>query len=225
MRINVLFIEDDTDIINLTREMLQDEGIEVDVAMSVKFGIQKIKLNRPDVVLLDLMLPDGDGKEVVKWMKQSKEYSNIPVIVITAKSSEIDKVLLLELGADDYLTKPFSMKELIARIRALLRRYNSDNSKDFFIFDDLKINFDEMKVIVENEEIQFTKKEFQILEYLVRNKGIVLKREKILMAVWGLSYDNENSRSLDVHINNIRKKLGKYKSLIKTVKGVGYRFS
>jgi DNA-binding response OmpR family regulator len=225
MRINVLFIEDDTDIINLTREMLQDEGIEVDVAMSVKFGIQKIKLNRPDVVLLDLMLPDGDGKEVVKWMKQSKEYSNIPVIVITAKSSEIDKVLLLELGADDYLTKPFSIKELIARIRALLRRYNSDNSKDFFIFDDLKINFDEMKVIVENEEIQFTKKEFQILEYLVRNKGIVLKREKILMAVWGLSDDNENSRSLDVHINNIRKKLGKYKSLIKTVKGVGYRFS
>jgi len=220
-----LFIEDDTDIINLTREMLQDEGIEVDVAMSVKFGIQKIKLNRPDVVLLDLMLPDGDGKEVVKWMKQSKEYSNIPVIVITAKSSEIDKVLLLELGADDYLTKPFSIKELIARIRALLRRYNSDNSKDFFIFDDLKINFDEMKVIVENEEIQFTKKEFQILEYLVRNKGIVLKREKILMAVWGLSDDNENSRSLDVHINNIRKKLGKYKSLIKTVKGVGYRFS
>lgn len=225
MRINVLFIEDDTDIINLTREMLQDEGIEVDVAMSVKFGIQKIKLNRPDVVLLDLMLPDGDGKEVVKWMKQSKEYSNIPVIVITAKSSEIDKVLLLELGADDYLTKPFSIKELIARIRALLRRYNSDNSKDFFIFDDLKINFDEMKVIVENEEIQFTKKEFQILEYLVRNKGIVLKREKILVAVWGLSDDNENSRSLDVHINNIRKKLGKYKSLIKTVKGVGYRFS
>ena len=220
-----MFIEDDTDIINLTREMLQDEGIEVDVAMSVKFGIQKIKLNRPDVVLLDLMLPDGDGKEVVKWMKQSKEYSNIPVIVITAKSSEIDKVLLLELGADDYLTKPFSIKELIARIRALLRRYNSDNSKDFFIFDDLKINFDEMKVIVENEEIQFTKKEFQILEYLVRNKGIVLKREKILMAVWGLSDDNENSRSLDVHINNIRKKLGKYKSLIKTVKGVGYRFS
>jgi len=223
--IRALFIEDDVDIINLTKRMLEGEGIDVDVAMSVKFGIEKIKSSKPDIVLIDLMLPDGDGKEVVKWMKQNKSYSGIPVIVITAKSSEVDKVLLLELGADDYLTKPFSIKELAARIRAVLRRYSTETSRDFFVLGDLKIYFDEMRVFIGDEEVQLTKREFQILEYLVRNKGMVLKREKILTAIWGLVDDiDENSRTLDVHINNIKKKLGKYKDVIKTIRGVGYRF-
>jgi DNA-binding response OmpR family regulator len=216
--IRALFIEDDVDIINLTKRMLEGEGIDVDVAMSVKFGIEKIKSSKPDIVLLDLMLPDGDGKEVLRWMKQNKSYSGIPVIVITAKSSEVDKVLLLELGADDYLTKPFSIKELAARIRAVLRRYSTETSRDFFVLG-------EMRVFIGDEEVQLTKREFQILEYLVRNKGMVLKREKILTAIWGLVDDiDENSRTLDVHINNIKKKLGKYKDMIKTIRGVGYRF-
>ncbi len=223
--IRALFIEDDIDIINLTKGMLESEGVDVDIAMSVKFGIEKIKTNKPDIVLLDLMLPDGDGREIVKWIKQNKNYSDIPIIVITAKSSEVDKVLLLELGADDYLTKPFSVKELAARIRAVLRRYSSETSRDFFVLEGLKIYFDEMRVLIDDEEVQLTKKEFQILEYLARNKGIVLKREKILTAIWGVVDDiDENSRALDVHINNIKKKLGKYKDLIKTVRGIGYRF-
>ncbi len=223
----ILLIEDDIDIINLTKKPLEQEGFDVSVAMSVKFGIEKVRLEEPNIVILDLMLHDGDGTEVLKWMKKNDKFSNIPVIVLTAKSSEIDKVLLLELGADDYITKPFSIRELIARIKSILRRYETskENKDNKFQEEGLEIDFDSFEVKVDGIPIHLTKKEFEILKLLVKNKGIVMNKEKILFSVWEDSEEiSEDSRTIDVHINKIKKKLGKYGSRIVVVRGVGYKF-
>ncbi|MCS7299291.1 MAG: response regulator transcription factor [Spirochaetia bacterium] len=223
----ILMVEDDVDIINLSKGYLEKEGFSVSVAMSVKFGIEKIKVEKPDIILLDLMLGDGDGSEVIKWLKRNEDYSNVPVIILTAKSSEVDKVLLLELGADDYITKPFSIRELVARIRTVLRRYDNKTAQkqNKFEIDGLKINFDSFEVIVDNEVINLTRKEFKILELLVKNKGIVLSKEKILSSIWDdHSNIQDDSRTVDVHISKIKKKLKKYADKITVVRGVGYKF-
>lgn len=219
-------IEDDVDIINLLKVPLEKEGFLVSVAMSVKFGIEKIKVEKPDVILLDLMLQDGDGAEIVKWLKRT-EYQNIPVIVLTAKSSEIDKVLLLELGADDYITKPFSIRELLARIKSILRRYekNEESKNNKFEEDGLSVDFESMEVFVDGEKVNLTKKEFKILEFLIKNRGIVISKEKIISELWPFDSEiSETTRTIDVHISKIRKKLGKYSEKIQVVRGVGYKF-
>lgn len=220
-------IEDDVDIVNLSKKLLEQEGFQVSVAMSVKFGIEKIKLEKPDIILLDLMLPDGDGVEIVKWVKRNEEFLHIPIIALTAKASEIDKVLLLELGADDYITKPFSIRELIARIKTVLRRYDAsmDKKRNKFESDGLEIDFDSFEVKVDNDIIQLTRKEFEILKLLVKNKGIVMSREKIISSLWDDESElSENTRTIDVHINKIKKKLGRFGDRITIVRGVGYKF-
>lgn len=228
MKKHILLIEDDVDIIKLSKEPLEQEGFSVSVAMSVKFGTEKIKIEKPDIILLDLMLQDGNGSEIVKWLKRNEEFSNIPVIVITAKSSEVDKVLLLELGADDYITKPFSIRELIARIKNILRRYEGATSVKQNKFEDngLIVNFDSFEVIVDGKSIPFTKKEFEVLWLLIRNRGIVMSKEKIFSSIWENEEElSENSRTIDVHINKIKKKLGRHGSRITVIRGVGYKFS
>ncbi|MGC8767393.1 MAG: response regulator transcription factor [Brevinematia bacterium] len=223
----ILIIEDDVDIINLSKAPLEREGFSVSVAMSVKFGIEKVKVEKPDIVLLDLMLQDGDGSEVVKWMKRT-EYYNIPIIILTAKASEIDKVLLLELGADDYITKPFSIRELIARIRAVLRRYENieEKHKNRFEEDGLVVDFDSMEVAVDGKEIKLTRKEFEILKFLIKNRGIVVSKEKIISEVWPFDSEiSEETRTIDVHVGKIKKKLGRHAEKIQIVRGVGYKFS
>ncbi|MEN2998864.1 MAG: response regulator transcription factor [Brevinematia bacterium] len=225
----ILLVEDDVDIVNLSKKPLEQEGFTVVVAMSVKFGIEEIKSKKPDLIILDLMLQDGDGTEVVKWVKRTEEFSNIPIIVLTAKSSEFDKVLLLELGADDYITKPFSIRELIARIKSILRRYetSADTKPKHNRFEDggLIINLDSFEVVVDGQTAQLTKKEFEILELLIKNRGIVVSKEKILSLLWkGEEELSESSRTVDVHISKIKKKLGRYGNRISTIRGVGYRF-
>ncbi|MCX8029044.1 MAG: response regulator transcription factor [Brevinematales bacterium] len=223
----ILLIEDDIDIVNLSKMAFEKEGFDVSVAMSVKFGVEKIKVEKPDIILLDLMLQDGDGTEVIKWLKRTDEYSNIPVIVITAKSSEIDKVLLFELGADDYVTKPFSIRELIARIKSVIRRYENKGiqRQSRFEMDGLVINFDSFEIFVDGVPVKFTRKEFSILEFLVKNRGIVLSKDKILSSIWSNDEDiSDESRTIDVHISKIKKKLGRYSDRIIVIRGVGYKF-
>lgn len=227
MKKTILIIEDDIDIINLSKKPLEQEGFTVSVAMSVKFGIEKIKIEKPDIILLDLMLPDGDGAEVLKWTKRNQEFSDIPTIILTAKSNEFDKVLLLELGADDYITKPFSIRELIARIKTILRRYESKSQPKHNKFEEegLIIDFDSFEVFVDGTNVKLTKKEFEILKLLIKNRKIVLSKDKILYSVWGSEEEiSEDSRTIDVHINKLKKKLGKYGERIVVVRGVGYKF-
>lgn len=227
MKKTILIIEDDIDIINLSKKPLEQEGFTVSVAMSVKFGIEKIKIEKPDIILLDIMLPDGDGAEVLKWTKRNQEFSDIPTIILTAKSNEFDKVLLLELGADDYITKPFSIRELIARIKTILRRYESKSQPKHNKFEEegLIIDFDSFEVIVDGTNVKLTKKEFEILKLLIKNRKIVLSKDKIFYSVWGSEEEiSEDSRTIDVHINKLKKKLGKYGERIVVVRGVGYKF-
>lgn len=167
MKKTILIIEDDVDIINLSKKPLEQEGFTVSVAMSVKFGIEKIKIEKPDIILLDLMLPDGDGAEVLKWTKRNQEFSDIPTIILTAKSNEFDKVLLLELGADDYITKPFSIRELIARIKTILRRYESKSQPKHNKFEEegLIIDFDSFEVFVDGTNVKLTKKSLKFSNY------------------------------------------------------------
>ncbi|MFN4245813.1 MAG: response regulator transcription factor [Brevinematia bacterium] len=227
MKKYILMIEDDVDIINLTKKPLEQEGFEVGVAMSIKFGIEKIKMEKPDLIILDLMLQDGDGAEILKWLKRNDKFSDIPVIILTAKSSEIDKVLLLELGSDDYITKPFSIRELIARIKSILRRYENKptTKREKFESNGLEIDFDSFEVKVDGTNVHLTKKEFEILKLLVNNIGIVLSKEKIFSSIWeDIDEVSEDSRALDVHISKIKKKLGKHGDRIIVVRGVGYKF-
>ncbi len=227
MKYKVLLIEDDVEIVKLSKPLIENENFVVTVAMSFAFGIESVKREVPDIILLDLMLPDADGVSFIKWLKSSDRYKDIPVIVLTAKSSEVDKVLLLELGADDYITKPFSVRELTARMKSVLRRYEKNKeSKDVFEEGDLRVDFSGMVLYVGNEEIVLPKKEFEILEILIKNRNKVVKREDLIVSVWGYDSDiTEESRTLDVHIGNIRKKLGRHGNRIKTVKGVGFKFT
>ena len=178
----------------------------------------------PDLVVLDLMLPDVDGLEVCKYMKGDPEFANIPIIMLTAKSSEIDKVVGLELGADDYITKPFSPRELVARVKAVLRRTSKKESLQKTSIDD-KLIIDEKKyeVTVEGKKISLTNSEFNILKMLTSKIGWVFSREQILENLWG---DEKYvlDRTVDVHIKNLRDKLGLMGKCIKNVRGVGYKF-
>ncbi|NPA53888.1 MAG: response regulator transcription factor [Aquificae bacterium] len=189
-------------------------------------ALKELKKNPPDLILLDIMLPDIDGLEFCKIVKSDKEISDIPIIMLTAKSTEIDKIVGLELGADDYVTKPFSFKELIARIRAVLRRTQrkttSEDNKDITI-KDLRIKPEEFKVLIEDKEISLTSKEFRLLLLFVKSPEKVFSREEILNKVWEREYDVYD-RTVDVHIKHLREKLKEYGKCIKTVRGVGYKW-
>lgn len=193
---------------------------------------------QPDLVILDIMLPGysnadqptcpsgwGDnGLTILQKLRQNPKYISLPIIMLTAKGSEHDKVKGLDLGADDYLTKPFGVMELISRIKALLRRSNlsPSNHSHEYIFQNIKINHEQRVVTVNNETISLTFKEYELLHYLIANKNIVLNRDKILEAVWGYDYEGE-SRTLDMHIKRLRQKLGEAGEHIKTIRNVGYK--
>ena len=174
----------------------------------------------PSLVLLDIMLPGKDGISILKWMREGK-YKEVPVIMLTAKSAEIDKVRGLDLGADDYVTKPFSVLELMARIRARIRRGNDSESMNEITIKHLTIIPEKRRVNVDGKDVSLGFKEYELLYYLAQNKGIVLSRDKIMDAVWGYDYLGE-SRTVDVHIAFLRQKLGKSGVMIKTVRNVGY---
>lgn len=213
----IVCIEDDKNIRDMLDYGLSSLGLNVKTFEKGKdFFESNIK---PNLILLDLMLPGENGDDILKKIRKN---SNVPVIVITAKNSEIDKIKLFNLGADDYIVKPFSIMELNARINAILRRYNITNkSEDILEFLDFKVYKELYTIKRNNEEIILTKKEFLILVYLLENKNITIKREKLLDIVWGIDYIGE-SRTLDVHIASLRSKLRI--DCIKTIRGIGYKF-
>ena len=179
------------------------------------------KKETPELVLLDIMLPEEDGIEVLKKMRKMPGLEQVPVIMITAKGAEYDKVLGLDLGADDYVVKPFGMMELVSRVRAVLRRSSPRAKEGELVGDGLVVNPKKRTVTAGGEPVTLTLKEFELLRFLMENRGIVFSRDKLLETVWGYNYDG-GTRTVDVHVQTLRQKLGECGSAIKTVRGVGY---
>lgn len=218
----VLIVDDDENICEVIKMYVQSAGYDTRVCHDGKKAEEVFLEYKPDLVLLDIMLPHIDGIDVLKWIRKERE---IPVIMLTAKGETFDKVLGLELGADDYIVKPFEPKELLARIKAVLRRYNIDSdNKEVLKFQQLIIDINSYTVIYKGEEIKMPPKEFELLYYLANNKNRVFTREQLLCEVWGYDYPGD-SRTVDVHVKRLREKLqGGSNWQIETVWGVGYKF-
>lgn len=218
----ILIVDDDENISEVINMYLMNSYYETRVTYNGREACTLFNEFKPELVLLDMMLPGMDGIEVLKWIRKTSE---IPVIMLTAKGDTFDKVLALELGADDYIVKPFDPKELLARVKAVMRRYNYDE-KDVEIinYTDLVIDSNSYNVIYNGEEIKMPPKEFELLYYLASNKNKVFTREQLLCEVWGYDYPGD-SRTVDVHIKRLREKLNGGKSWqLETVWGVGYKF-
>ena len=215
-------VEDDRSIRELIVYALKSEGFDASGFSESKSFYQALDESLPTMILLDIMLPDEDGIEILKKLKKSAKTREIPVIMITAKSSEYDKVLGLDTGADDYITKPFGIMELLSRVKAVLRRTGGLTDPSELSVANVVMNIERHTVTVDNEEVILTLKEFDLLKCLIENVGIVLSRDKLLEKVWGYEYEGE-TRTVDVHIRTLRQKLGDAGSIIETVRGVGYR--
>ncbi len=218
----ILVIEDDGNIRELLRLYLEQEGYAVETAQDGLEGLRAFKRVHPDLVLLDLMMPVMDGTQV---MKELRAQSKVPVIMLTAKGETFDKVAGLELGADDYVTKPFEMRELIARVRAVLRRYDKDDAPRKLEFDNLIIDKESYNIIVKGEKMEIPPKEIELLYFLASSPNRVFTRAQLLDEVWGFDYFGD-SRTVDVHIKRLREKVEGVSDQweIKTVWGVGYKF-
>jgi DNA-binding response OmpR family regulator len=219
----ILIIEDDRDIVEMLEYNLKEEGYETISALNGEQGIELAGKERPDLIILDIMLPIIDGFEVCRILKNHDRVSHIPIIILSAKSQETDKVVGLELGADDYVTKPFSPRELIARTRAILRRRQGERLSDRIKRGQITIDRTRHKVTVGKKEILLTLTEFKLLEFMARRPGAVFSRARILDAVAGQDAI-VCDRTVDAHIKSLRHKLGSAKDYIETIRGAGYRF-
>lgn len=226
MKEKILIIEDDKDIVKMLDYNLKKDGFRVISVSDGEDALDAAYKEHPDLVLLDLMLPGMDGLEVCKALKKEAKTSHIPIIMLTAKSQESDKVVGLELGADDYITKPFSPRELIARIKAVLRRSKEkDRLPESLKTGNIMIDFSRILVSVNNKPVELTSKEFELLKTLIQAKGRVLSRDYLLDTIWGFDHALEiQTRTVDVHIRTLRKKLKGEARRIVTVKNYGYRF-
>lgn len=225
MATRVLVVEDEPDIRNLVVFHLEREGFTSRTARTGPEALRQVKTSPPDLILLDLMLPELDGLEVCRRLRGDPATASIPVIMLTARGEEVDRVVGLELGADDYVTKPFSPKELMARIRAVLRRSRPRERPAVFSVGKLRVDYGKHLVSVGGHEVALTPKEFDLLRALLEARGRVLTREVLLDRVWGYARAEEiESRTVDVHIRRLREKLGAEGRRILTVKGAGYRF-
>ena len=226
----ILVVEDESNISELIAYNLLGSGYEVITAFDGIAGLEMALNGKPDLILLDIMLPGKNGTDVCRELREAHR-SKTPIIMLTAKGEEIDKVLGLEFGADDYITKPFSVRELLARIKAVLRRYETGAAEDassvseksrIITVHDLTIDPDRHEVKVAGETVELTYKEFELLRSLAANQGKVITREFLLDTVWGFEYIGE-TRTVDVHVRYLRRKLGKAGAYIHTVRGVGYK--
>ena len=222
----ILIIEDEPDIRKTLEYNISREGYEVISASSLSEARQNLESSSFSLLLLDLMLPDGSGLDLFRELKQDKSKSSMPVIILTAKDDEVDKVVGFELGADDYVTKPFSVRELILRVKAVLKRgvSKSDNVEVQRQFGELKIDVDSHEVFVNDEQISLTALEFKLLRQLVDRRGRVQSRDQLLSDVWGYS-SNVTTRTVDTHIKRLREKLGDMGKYVQTIRGVGYKFT
>lgn len=226
MQQTILIIEDDADIAESLEYNFKREGFRTITAESGEKGL-KLALDEktaPALIILDLMLPGMTGMELCRRLRREPSTEKMPIVMLTAKASEADKIFGLEMGADDYVVKPFSFKELIARIRAVLRRTETESGEKGYSDERLTIDYPDMRVECEGAPIKLTRKEFALLEHLVRNMGRVATRQQLLDNVWGYSYFGD-TRTLDVHIRRVRQKLGDCGGCIETIVGVGYRFT
>lgn len=216
----IYIIEDDDSIREIEEYALMNAGHKVLGFTCAKDFYKKLEDAVPDLCLVDIMLPDENGNEIVRKLRKNTETAKLPVIMVTAKTSELDLVKGIEDGADDYLKKPFSVMELISRVKALLRRTLTEEVKELKL-DGLTINNEKHEVSVNGNLIELTYKEYELLSLFILNKGIVLNRDTIMDRVWGTDYEGE-SRTIDMHVKTLRQKLGDYGSRIKTVRNVGY---
>ena len=215
-------VEDEKNIRELLIYTLETTGFSARGMANSKELKDALKEELPDLILLDIMLPGEDGYSILERLKASSETQNIPVIMVTAKEAEYDKVRGLEAGADDYITKPFGMMEFVARVKAVLRRCSRQEEDKELKCDDLRLSVGRHKVYWKEENVDLPRKEFELLQFLMENKGLVMTRNQILCHVWGYDFDGE-TRTVDVHVRTLRQKLGEAGNLIETVRGVGYR--
>ena len=218
----IMVVDDDKNICEILRLYLEKEGYNVILCHDGQEAVAKFNALNPDMILLDIMLPGENGYEILKKLKSEPETKNIPVILVTAREAEFDKVRGLDGGADDYVTKPFGMMELVARVKAVLRRCARQTEQRELTCGKLRISVGRHEVFYGEEKIELTRKEFELLLYLAENKGMVMSRNQILGHVWGYDFDGE-TRTVDVHVRSLRQKLGKAGEMLETVRGVGYR--
>ena len=218
----IAIVEDDVNIRELVCYTLKSAGFD---SRGFEYGepfFEFLEGELPELILLDIMLPKEDGLSILRKLRQDERSRYIPVIMLTARDSEFDKVVGLDLGADDYITKPFGMMELISRVKAVLRRSSFGQDEEFLKCGEVKVNVRAHKVLVEGKEVDLTLKEYELLCALLRSKAKVLTRNALLQSIWGYGFDG-GTRTVDVHIGSLRSKLGKEGDMIETVRGVGYR--
>lgn len=220
--LKIFIVEDDSNIREIETFALKNSGYLVEGFETAGDFFKRIQEKKPDLILLDIMLPDIDGLDILRKLRTTPETRKIPVIMVTAKTTEIDKVKGLDMGADDYITKPFGVMELISRVKALLRRTSEFDSETKIEYRGIEMDMEKRSVSVSGNPVELTFKEFELLKLLLQNAGIVLKRDLIMDRVWGTDFEGE-SRTLDMHIKTLRHKLGDDGALIKTVRNVGYR--
>lgn len=218
----ILIVDDEVKIREVIKEYAEFDGHEVAQAQDGMEAISLVKANDYDLIILDIMMPKLDGYSTCKEIKKVKD---IPIIMLSARSEEYDKLFGFELGVDDYIIKPFSPKELLARINAVIKRYkkSSESNEDVFKYEGLVINFTAREVIVDGEKVSMTPKEYDLLFYFAKNINVALSREKLLEAVWGFDFYGDD-RTVDTHVKMLRNSLGKYRNLIVTLRGMGYKF-
>ena len=215
-------VEDERNIRELLIYTLETTGFKARGVGNGNELMKALKEEIPELILLDIMLPGDDGYTILEQLKSMPSVKDVPVIMVTAKEAEFDKVKGLEGGADDYITKPFGMMEFVARVKAVLRRSARQNEDKELHYDELYLNVGRHEVHYREEQVDLTRKEFELLQYLLENKGLVMTRNQILCHVWGYDFDGE-TRTVDVHVRTLRQKLGEAGNLIETVRGVGYR--
>jgi DNA-binding response OmpR family regulator len=225
MKSKILIVDDEPDAVELVEFNLKNAGYDVSSATDGRQALESAQNNPPSLILLDVMLPEVDGMEVCRLLRQHPATRSIPIIMLTAKSAEIDRVLGLELGADDYVTKPFSPRELVLRIKKLLKRQAPVESRtDFIQIDDLTVDVPRHQVCYQGKELNLTATEFKLITLLAQRRGRVQTREHLLRDVWG--YDNMiDTRTVDTHMRRLRDKLGEAAKYLDTVRGVGYRIT
>lgn len=214
----ILVVDDERLIRNVIREYLENEKYEVFEAENGFDALRVLETNKVDLIILDIMMPRMDGFETLKEIRKTKD---TPVIMLSAMKEEEDKLNGFNLGVDDYITKPFSPKELVARVKAHLKRANG--KENAYTYKDLKVDYLGRKVTVENKEVNLTPKEYELLTYFIKNKNVALSRQQLLNSVWDYDYYGDD-RTVDTHVKMLRKSLGKYRDLIRTVREVGYKY-
>ncbi|WP_099469880.1 winged helix-turn-helix domain-containing protein [Konateibacter massiliensis] len=215
-------VEDERNIRELIVYTLESTGLSAKGLETGADLFQELDKKMPSLILLDVMLPGDDGIQILKKLKGESATRNIPVIMVTAKGAEYDKVIGLDEGADDYITKPFGMMEFVSRVKAVLRRTRTEEPQKELNVGDITINTERHNVLVKEENVSLTLKEYDLLKFLMENVGIVLSRDRLLEHIWGYDFDGE-TRTVDVHIRTLRQKLGEAGNVIETVRGVGYR--